>query len=85
MLWPLNALVKIQTSDTINEKGKKSILFSRYPDFISSFQFNRQTLFDSIVRQQLEVIIDKPAALAAGHGSCTAAGHSFFESPLRLL
>ena len=62
---PLNALVKkIQTSDTTNEKGKRSILFSRYPDFISSFQFNRQTLFDSIVRQQLDVNIDKLSAIA---------------------
>jgi hypothetical protein len=62
---PLNALVKkIQTSDTVNEKGKRSILFSRYPDFLSSFQFNRQTLFDSIVRQQLEVSIDKTPAIA---------------------
>ncbi len=62
---PLNAVIKkIQTSDTINEKGKRSILFSRYPDFISSFQFNRQTLFNSIVRQQPEVDIDKSAGLA---------------------
>jgi hypothetical protein len=62
---PLNALVKkIQTSDTVNEKGKRSILFSRYPDFISSFQFNRQTLFNSIVRQQLEANIDKSSAIA---------------------
>jgi len=60
---PLNALIKkIQTSDIINEKGKRSILFSLYPDFISSFQFNRQTLFNSIVRQQLEAVIDKSAA-----------------------
>src|SRR5664279_97027 len=62
---PLNALIKkIQTSDTINEKGKRSILFSRYPDFLSSFQFNRQTLFDSIIRQQLEINIDKSNAIA---------------------
>jgi hypothetical protein len=62
---PLNALVKkIQTADTINEKGKRSILFSRYPDFLTSFQLNRQTLFDSIVRQPLEVSIDKNSAIA---------------------
>ena len=61
---PLNALIKkIQTSDTINEKGKRSILFSKYPDFLSSFQFNRQTLFDSIIRQQFDVTIDKTNAI----------------------
>jgi|SRR5579863_77167 len=60
---PLNALVKkIQTADTINEKGKRSILFSHYPDYISSFQFNRQTLFNSIMRLQPEVSIDKQTA-----------------------
>ena len=61
---PLNALVKkIQTSDTINEKGKRSILFSRCPDYISTFQFNKQTLFNSIVRLQPEVTIDKQTAV----------------------
>jgi hypothetical protein len=60
---PFNALVKkIQTSDTANEKGKRSVLFSRYPDFIGSFQFNRQTLFNSIVRQPLEININKSPA-----------------------
>src|ERR1700730_6004332 len=45
---PLNALVKkIQTLDTVNPKGKRSILFSRQPDFIGSFSYNRQTLFDT--------------------------------------
>lgn len=60
---PLNALVKkIQTSDISNEKGKRSILFSKFPDFLGSFQFNRQTLFDSVVRQQIEVNINKTNA-----------------------
>src|SRR5450432_1326635 len=46
---PLNALVKkIQTMDTVNPKGKRSIQISLYPDLISSFSYNRQTLFDSI-------------------------------------
>lgn len=79
---PLNALVKkIQTSDTVNEKGKRSILFSRYPDFISSFQFNRQTLFDSIVRQQVEVNIDKPAALATVTVPVLQPAIHFFPNP----
>jgi hypothetical protein len=79
---PLNALIKkIQTSDTINEKGKRSILFSHYPDFISSFQFNRQTLFDSIVRQQLEINIDKPAALAMVTVPVLQPAIHFFPNP----
>jgi hypothetical protein len=79
---PLNALVKkIQISDTVNEKGRRSILFSRYPDFISSFQFNRQTLFDSIVRQQLEVNIDKPAALATVTIPVLQPAIHFFPNP----
>jgi len=61
---PLHALVKkIQVTDTVNPKGKRSILFSRQPDALSSFQYNRQTLFDSIIRQPLEVRIDKSSAL----------------------
>ena len=59
---PLNALVKkIQSTDTLNPKGKRSILFSRQPDSLSSFHFNRQTIFDSVVRQPLEVSIDRAA------------------------
>ena len=61
---PLHALVKkIQVADTVNPKGKRSILFSRFPDALSSFQFNRQTLFDSIIRQPFEVNIDKTSAV----------------------
>src|SRR5450631_483703 len=79
---PLNALVKkIQTSDTLNEKGKRSILFSRYPDFISSFQFNRQTLFDSIVRQPLEVNIDKKSALTMVTVPVMQPAIHFFPNP----
>ena len=79
---PLNALVKkIQTSDTINEKGKRSILFSRYPDFLSSFQFNRQTLFDSIIRQQLEVGIDKTSGVATITVPLLQPAIHFFPNP----
>jgi hypothetical protein len=79
---PLNALVKkIQTSDTINEKGKRSIMFSRYPDFLRSFQFNRQTLFDSIIRQQLEVNIDKTSAQAAVTVPLMQPAIHFFPNP----
>jgi hypothetical protein len=62
---PLNALVKkIQVSDTINPKGKRSILFSRQPDFISSFNYNKQNLFDTLIRQPLSINIDKSTGVA---------------------
>jgi hypothetical protein len=62
---PLNALVKkIQTLDTVNPKGKRSILFSRQPDFIGSFNYNRQTLFDTVIRQPLMIDIDKSSGTA---------------------
>jgi hypothetical protein len=61
---PLHALVKkIQTSDTENLIGKRSILFSRFPEVLGSFHFNRQALFDSIIRQPIEVQIDKATAV----------------------
>jgi hypothetical protein len=79
---PMNALVKkIQTADTINEKGKRSILLSRHPDLISSFQFNRQTLFDSIIRQPLEVSVDKAAAVATITVPLLQPGIHFFPNP----
>ena len=61
---PLHALVKkIQIADTENPNGKRSILFSRFPEVISSFQFNRQALFDSIIRQPIEVQFNKTTAV----------------------
>ena len=62
---PLNALVKkIQTTDLVNPKGRRSILFSRQPEFFSSFQYNRQNLFNSVIRQPFEISIDKSSATA---------------------
>ncbi len=62
---PLNALVKkIQVMDTVNPKGKRSILFSQYHDFISSFNYNKQNMFDSLIRQPLSVQIDKTTGIA---------------------
>ncbi len=54
---------KIQTADQQNPKGKRSILFSRYPDMLSSLQYNRQTGFDSIIRQPIEVNINKTSGV----------------------
>jgi hypothetical protein len=56
---PLNAVIKkIQVLDTENPKGKRSILLSRYPQFLSSFSLNRDTLLESVIRQSLSFQID---------------------------
>lgn len=61
---PLNALVKkIQSTDSLNPKGRRSILFSRQPDSLSSFQYNRLTIFDSVIRQPLVVNMDRSTML----------------------
>lgn len=62
---PMHALVKkIQVSDTFNPKGKRSILFSQQPDFISSFNYNKQNMFDTLIRQPLTINIDKSTGIA---------------------
>ena len=43
----------------VNPKGKRSILFSQQPDFISSFNYNKQNMFDTLIRQPLSINIDK--------------------------
>ena len=61
---PMNALVKkIQTADTINPKGKRSILFSQQPDVITSFPFNRQTILETLIRQPFLINIDKSSGI----------------------
>ncbi|HMH34001.1 MAG TPA: hypothetical protein VK543_13270 [Puia sp.] len=79
---PLNALVKkIQSLDTINPKGKRSILFSLQPDFIGSFSYNRQTLFDTVIRQPLTIDIDKTAGLAELRIPALQQQVNFFSHP----
>ncbi|MDP4252200.1 MAG: hypothetical protein Q8918_19035, partial [Bacteroidota bacterium] len=79
---PLNAIVKkIQTADTDHPKGKRSILFSRQPDLLSGFSFNRKTLFDSVIRQPLSVTIDPSAAVAEVVIPALTPGINFFGNP----
>jgi hypothetical protein len=79
---PLNALVKkIQILDTVNPKGRRSILLSHYPDFISSFSYNRQTLFDSIIRQPLTVTIDKTTGIIDFEVPALQQNINFFSDP----
>ncbi len=62
---PLNALVKkIQVMDNVNPRGKRSIIFSQHFDFISSFNYNKQNMFDSLIRQPLSVQIDRTTGTA---------------------
>ena len=80
---PLNALVKkIQSADTLNPQGKRSILFSRYPAFLSSFSYNRQTLFDSVIRQSPAVNIDPSSAIAEITLPALQPAVNFFPHPL---
>ena len=79
---PVNAIVKkIQTADTDRPKGKRSILFSRQPDFLSSFQFNRKTLFDSVIRQPLSVTIDPSVVMVEAVIPALTPGINFFPNP----
>ncbi len=79
---PLNALVKkLQVLDTVNPKGKRSILFSSHPGFISSFQYNRKTLFDTVIRQPLDVSIDKATGIAEVTIPALQPGINFFSHP----
>jgi hypothetical protein len=79
---PLNALVKkIQVSDTVNPKGKRSILFSQQPDFISSFNYNKQNLFDAQIRQPLTINIDKSSGAADVEIPLLQPSVNFFPHP----
>src|SRR5579862_7714766 len=79
---PLNALVKkIQSMDTVNPKGKRSIMLSHYPDFISSFSYNRQTLFDSVIRQPLTVTVDKTTGIIDFEVPSLQQNINFFSDP----
>jgi hypothetical protein len=79
---PLNALVKkIQSADSLNPKGKRSILFSRYPDFLSGFSSNKQTLFESVVRQSPAVTIDPSSAIAEITVPALQPAVNFFPHP----
>lgn len=79
---PMNALVKkIQTADTDHPKGKRSILFSRYPDYLGSFQFNRQTLFDSVIRLPVSVQVERSTGVAAATIPALHPSVNFFSHP----
>jgi hypothetical protein len=79
---PMNAIVKkIQVKDQINPAGQRAILLSRYPDFISSFNFNRKTLFESIFRQPVSAGIDQSTGMASFGFPSLQPSINFFPHP----
>jgi hypothetical protein len=79
---PLNALVKkIQTLDTVNPRGKRSILFSQHPDFISSFSYNKQNMFDSLIRQVSSINIERSTGVAEVQTPLLQPFVNFFPHP----
>jgi hypothetical protein len=53
---PLTAIAKnIQARDDAHEKGKRSILFSRFGHVLEGFQLNRKNSFESIIRGNVQV------------------------------
>jgi hypothetical protein len=79
---PVNALVKkIQNNDAEHPKGTRSILLSRHLDFFSSFQFNRQTLFDTVIREPIAVHIDRSTGLATARIPALHPAVNFFSHP----
>lgn len=56
----LNAMVKaVQKTDENTEKGKRSILFSANRHIIDGFDFNRKYPFDSIIKVNPRLAIDR--------------------------
>ncbi|MFI5154245.1 MAG: hypothetical protein ACHQET_12975 [Chitinophagales bacterium] len=79
---PLNALVKkIQSLDSVNRKGERAILFSKQPEFLSSFNYNRQTLFDTVIRQPFSVDINKSDGICELTVPALQPAINFFPNP----
>ena len=79
---PLNALVKkIQVLDRLNPAGQRAIFLSQHPDFIGSFNFNRKTLFDSVIRQPVSVSLDRSTGIFAVRIPSLQPSVSFFPHP----
>lgn len=56
----LNKLMKkIQLLDTVGERGKRSILLSRYAYLLEGFQLNKANPFDSIIRHPATCSIER--------------------------
>src|SRR5688500_3935769 len=62
---PLNALLKpIQTMDTVNAYGKRSILITKQPDLLQGFQLNQRNTLDHIVRSPVTCTLSKKEGTA---------------------
>ena len=79
---PMNALVKkIQTLDDINPKGQRAIMLSKQPELFSSFNYNQNTIFDSIVRQSLSFDLNKSDGTCEVRVPTLQPGINFFPHP----
>jgi hypothetical protein len=79
---PMNALVKkIQSLDDINPKGQRAIFLSRRPELFSSFNYNQNTIFDSIVRQPLSFDLNKSDGTCEVRVPTLQPGINFFPHP----
>jgi hypothetical protein len=65
----------------VNPAGQRAILLSRHPDIISSFSFNRKTLFDSVIRQPVSVSMDKSTGVARVEIPSLQPAVNFFPHP----
>lgn len=85
---PLNALTKhVQILDTVNLLGERHLMLSGNPSVLEGFSLNRQTVFESVVRAPLSVVINKEAhsaqisfpELIPGINFMPARKHSFYS------
>ena len=75
----LNSLLKpIQEMDTVNEFGKRSILFSGNPKLLEGFNLNRRSTFDSVIRSPVASTIDKDGGMATLIVPALLPGINFF-------
>jgi hypothetical protein len=79
---PLNALVKkIQVLDRDNPAGQRSILLSQHPEFIGGFNFNRKSLFDSVIRQPVPAGLDRSTGIFDFRTPSLQPSVNFFPHP----
>jgi len=79
---PMNALVKkIQTLDDINPKGQRAIMLSKQPELFSSFNYNQNIIFDSVVRQPISFDLNKSERTCEVRIPALQPGINFFPHP----
>ena len=81
---PLNAMLKpIQSLDTQNEYGQRSVCISENLKMLEGFDLNRKNPFDSIIRSPLEFTLSKEGLSAQVTVPALMPGFNFFAPPSR--